>query len=73
LLATNPARVMGLTGRGSLAKGSHADVTIFDPSKKWIYHSAQSHSKSKNSPFDGWQLQGRVVATVVGGILRFGN
>jgi dihydroorotase len=71
LLSTNPARVMGLTGRGTLAKGSHADVTIFDPAKKWTYHAASSHSKSKNSPFDGWQLQGKVVATVVGGLLKF--
>jgi dihydroorotase len=73
LLSTNPARVMGLTGRGTLAKGSYADVTIFDQAKKWTYHAAQSLSKSKNSPFDGWQLQGKVVATVVGGVVRFGN
>jgi dihydroorotase len=71
LLSTNPARVMGLQGRGTLAVGSHADVTVFDPAKKWTYHVAQSHSKSKNSPFDGWQLHGRVVATVVGGEIRF--
>src|SRR5215813_637215 len=73
LLATNPARVMHLDGRGTLAKGAHADVTIFDPAKKWTYHAAQSFSKSKNSPFDGWQMQGKVVATVVGGVIRFGN
>ena len=71
LLSTNPARVMGLQGRGTLAVGSHADVTVFDPAKKWTYHVAHSHSKSKNSPFDGWQLQGRVVATVVAGEIRF--
>jgi dihydroorotase len=71
LLSTNPARVMGLTGRGTLAKGSHADVTVFDPAKKWTYHAAGSFSKSKNSPFDGWQLQGKVVATVVSGVLKF--
>lgn len=71
LLSTNPARVMGLQGRGTLAVGSQADVTVFDPAKKWTYRTAQSHSKSKNSPFDGWQLQGRVAATVVGGEIRF--
>jgi len=71
LLSTNPARVMGMTGRGTLAKGSHADVTVFDPAKKWTYHAANSFSKSKNSPFDGWQLQGKVVATVVGGVVKF--
>src|SRR5580765_7145070 len=71
LLSTNPARVMNLQGRGTLAVGARADVTIFDPAKKWTYHVAQSHSKSKNSPFDGWQLQGRVIATIVGGIIKF--
>jgi dihydroorotase len=71
LLSTNPARVMGLQGRGTLAVGSHADVTVFDPAKKWTYRAAQSCSKSKNSPFDGWKLQGKVVATVVGGEIKF--
>jgi dihydroorotase len=71
LLSTNPARVMGLADRGTLARGSHADVTIFDPAKKWTYHAADSHSKSKNSPFDGWQLQGKVVGTVVNGVVKF--
>ena len=71
LLSTNPARVMRLQGRGTLAVGSHADLTIFDPAKKWTYHVVQSHSRSKNSPFDGWQLQGKVVGTVVGGVLKF--
>jgi dihydroorotase len=67
LLSAAPARVMSLEGRGTLVRGAHADVTVFDPAKKWTYRSAQSLSKSKNSPFDGWQLQGKVVATVVAG------
>lgn len=71
LMASNPARVMGLTGRGTLAVGSHADVTIFDPAKKWTYHAEQSLSKSKNSPFDGWQLQGKVMVTVVSAAVKF--
>ncbi len=71
LMSANPARVMGLTGRGTLAVGSQADVTIFDPAKKWTYHAQQALSKSKNSPFDEWQLQGKVLAAVVGGSLKF--
>lgn len=67
LLAVNPARVMGLAGRGTLAPGSHADVTIFDPRKKWEFQVKDSLSKSKNSPFDGWPMKGKVVATIVGG------
>lgn len=73
LLSTNPAAVMGLEGRGTLIRGAHADVTVFDPAKKWTYHAEQSHSKSKNSPFDGWQMQGKVVATVVSGVVKFRN
>jgi len=71
LLSCNPARVMGLQGRGTLAVGARADVTIFDPAKKWTYHAAESHSKSKNSPFDGRQMQGKIMATIVSGSLIF--
>lgn len=71
LLSTNPARVMHLEDRGTLAEGAHADVTIFDPARKWTFHAANSLSKSKNSPFDGWPMQGKVVATIVAGVVTF--
>jgi dihydroorotase len=67
LFASGPARVVDLRGRGTLLRGSHADVTILDPKKRWTFDVAKSRSKSHNSPFDGWQLTGKVVATVVGG------
>jgi len=67
LMTTNPAKVLGLRGRGSLAKGSHADVTIFDPKAKWTYEVKKTKSKSRNTPFDGCKFFGRVVATIVGG------
>jgi dihydroorotase len=67
LMSTNPARIFGLSGRGTLAKGSHADLTIFDPKKKWTFDASQSLSKSKNTPFDGWNFNGRAIATIVGG------
>ena len=67
LFTAGPARVLDLGNRGTLSVGSHADVTIFDPKKKWKYDAAKSLSKSKNSPFDGWQLTGRVIATIVDG------
>jgi dihydroorotase len=71
LFATNPARLLNLRGRGSLAIGSHADVTIFDPGKRWTYDADRSLSKSKNSPFGGWQLHGRVIATIVSGSIVY--
>jgi dihydroorotase len=67
LLSTNPARIVKLEGRGSLAKGSVADVVLFDPKRRWKYDASKSRSKSHNSPFDGWPMVGKVVATIVGG------
>ena len=67
LFTAGPARVGDLRARGTLARGSYADVTIFDPKKRWTFEAAKSRSKSRNTPFDGWQLTGKVVATVVGG------
>ncbi len=67
LLAANPARILNLRGRGTLAPGSIADVTLFDPKKSWTFDAQRSLSKSRNTPFDGWQLVGKVMATIVGG------
>ncbi len=67
LFSSGPARVVELRGRGTLLRGSHADVTIFDPKKRWTFDAAKSRSKSHNTPFDGWQLTGKAVATIVGG------
>jgi dihydroorotase len=67
LFTAGPAHVFDLRGRGSLAKGNPADVTIFDPKKRWTYEAAKSKSLSHNTPFDGWQFTGKVVATIVGG------
>ena len=67
LFTAGPARVFDLPGRGSLARGHHADVTIFDPKKRWTFDAAKSRSLSHNTPFDGWQFFGKVVATVVAG------
>ncbi len=67
LFSLGPARVIGLKSRGSLQRGYHADVTIFDPKARWTYDVGRSHSLARNSPFDGWQLTGRVVATIVRG------
>jgi dihydroorotase len=67
LFTAGPARVFDLRGRGSLAKGNFADVTIFDPKKRWTFEAEKSRSLSHNTPFDGWQFTGKVIATIVGG------
>jgi dihydroorotase len=67
LFTSGPSRIFDLRGRGSLVKGSFADVTIFDPKKRWTFEASKSRSLSRNTPFDGWQLTGKVVATIVGG------
>jgi dihydroorotase len=67
LFSTGPARALNVRGRGSLSRGAPADVTIFDPAKRWTFDVSQSLSKSRNTPFDGWQFTGKAVATIVGG------
>ncbi|MGI8409513.1 MAG: dihydroorotase [Pyrinomonadaceae bacterium] len=71
LCSTNPAKIFRLKDRGTLKPGSTADITIIDPDLTWTYSNADSRSKSKNSPFDGWQFRGGPVATIVGGEIRF--
>jgi len=71
LFTAGPARVVDLRGRGTLARGSYADVTIFDPKKRWTFDASKSLSKSRNTPFDGSQFTGKVVATIVGGVIQY--
>ena len=62
----NPARLLNLD-KGTLSVGADADVTVFDPEQEWVFNREDSASKSKNSPFFGWQLKGKAVATIVAG------
>lgn len=66
LYTTGPANILKLN-RGTLQPGSPADVTILDPSHEWTYDLNKSASKSRNSPFHGWQFTGGAVATIVAG------
>ena len=62
----NPARLLNLN-KGTLSVGADADVTVFDPYCEWVFRAEESASKSKNSPFSGWKLKGKAVATIVDG------
>jgi dihydroorotase len=64
----NPARLLNLE-KGTLSVGSDADVTVFDLDREWVFRVEESASKSKNTPFFGWKLKGKAVATIVGGKL----
>lgn len=66
-----PAKLLGLTDRGSLGPGSLADVTVFDPDQEWTVDSKRFRSKSRNTPFDGAVMRGRVRYTIVGGSIRY--
>jgi dihydroorotase len=72
LLSVNPARILGVPG-GSLSAGAPADVTIIAPDLRVRIDAARLRSRSKNTPFDGWELRGGVAATLVGGRTVFAN
>ena len=72
LLSVNPARVLNLPG-GSLSEGAAADVTVLAPDLPVRVEAARLRSRSKNTPFDGWQLRGGVAATLVGGRTVYAN
>ena len=73
LLSAQPAALLGLKGRGTLAVGSFADVVVFDPRAEWTYRATESKSKAKNTPFDGWAMQGKVRWTISEGRVVFAN
>jgi len=70
LLSAAPARLLSLTGKGTLVAGSDADVTVIDPATEWEFRPEEVLSKSRNSPFLGWKLRGRAVVTICGGKIR---
>jgi dihydroorotase len=72
LLSAAPARILHVPG-GTLADGSPADITIIAPDAPVTVRAAELVSKSKNTPFDGWELTGAAAATIVGGRAVFVN
>ena len=70
-MIVGPARVIRLKNKGSLQPGHDADIVILDTEQIWTVNVKDFASKGKNSPFDGWQLQGVVEKTIVGGRVVF--
>ncbi|HEX4577571.1 MAG TPA: amidohydrolase family protein, partial [Edaphobacter sp.] len=67
LMSAQPAEVVSLEGRGTLKVGSFADVVVFNPAAEWSFDAKNSRSKSRNTPFDGAGMVGRVMATICEG------
>jgi dihydroorotase len=72
LMAVNPAKILRIPG-GSLSEGAPADITILAPDLQVRIDARQLRSRSKNTPFDGWQLRGGVAATIVDGRTVYRN
>jgi dihydroorotase len=72
LLTIGPARILGLAG-GTLGPGAPADVTLLAPDARVTVRAAAMRSRSRNTPFDGWQLRGAAAATIVDGRLLYVN
>jgi dihydroorotase len=70
LMTNRPAGIVKL-GKGTLKLGADADVTIIDPQRKWTVDVERFASKSRNCPFDGWELTGRATCTIVGGSVKW--
>jgi dihydroorotase len=66
LFSINPQKIMKVEPWG-LFEGSTADLTILDLNRNWTFDISQSRSRSRNSPFHGWPMKGKAVATIVGG------
>ena len=71
IMSAAPAGIVGLRKAGSLALGMWGDCVVFDAGAEWEYCAAESQSKSRNTPFDGTRMLGKVKATVVGGSIVY--
>ncbi len=70
LLTEKPAKIIGVD-KGTMTKGKQGDVTIIDPDAEYKIDVRRFRSKSRNCPYDGWKVKGRVVTTIVGGEIRY--
>jgi dihydroorotase len=68
-LTINPAQLLGIP-KGTLRAGADADVTIIDPEARWTIDPTRFCSKSRNTPYGGWEVRGRAHTVIVGGQIR---
>ena len=72
-MSSNPARILGLDNLGDLSVGKTADITIFDPRVEYEIHAADFVGKSKNMPYEGRKVFGKVSKTIYGGKVVYDN
>jgi dihydroorotase len=70
LYTSNPAKLLNLD-RGTLSEGAIADITLLNADMEWTVDKHASFSRSRNTPFHGWELKGRAVKTIVGGQIKW--
>ncbi|MBI1346472.1 amidohydrolase family protein [bacterium] len=70
-LTWGPAQILGWQNRGTLAKGTPADITVIDPEYRWTIDPARFRSLSRNTPFAGWDVRGRAHLVLVDGEVRY--
>ncbi len=69
-MSTHPARILNLP-KGTLKEGADADITVIDPLLQWTVDVRTFRSRGKNSPFNGRQMQGKAILTIVGGEIKY--
>ncbi|RLC47998.1 MAG: dihydroorotase [Candidatus Cloacimonadota bacterium] len=71
LMSENPAKIFNIENRGEIQEGYYADIVAVDMQKKWTIDSSRFYSKAHFSPFDRWNVQGKVFLTIVNGKVKF--
>ena len=69
MLTVHPAALLGIP-KGTLRPGADADVTLIDPDTRWTIDPSKFHSRSRNTPYGGWEVRGRAHTVIVAGEVR---
>ncbi|MDD5135373.1 MAG: amidohydrolase family protein, partial [Phycisphaerae bacterium] len=70
IMTQRPAKIIGID-KGTLGKGKQADITIIGPDFEYKVDVNKFRSKSKNCPYNGWKVKGKIEYTIVGGEIRY--